>query len=125
MQMSQDGLLQSILYQILEKYPDLIPRLFPERWEAYNLFSHDPYQWTKQELLRAFTLLADEEPQNRSYCLFIDGLDEFDGDHSDLNNLLKEVASAPHIKICVASRPWNVFEDSFGKKAFLMLQDLT
>jgi hypothetical protein len=66
-----------------------------------------------------------EDPAKRSYCFFIDGLDEFDGDHEVLNDLLKEVASSPHVKICVSSRPWNVFEDAFGQKSFLMLQDLT
>ncbi|PMD59592.1 uncharacterized protein K444DRAFT_663675, partial [Hyaloscypha bicolor E] len=60
MQMSQLGMLQSILCQLVTKFPDLIPRLFPERWEAYNLFSNDPQDLTKEELLRAFRLLADE-----------------------------------------------------------------
>ncbi|EHK98775.1 hypothetical protein M7I_5283 [Glarea lozoyensis 74030] len=92
MQMSEMGLLRSILLQLLTKHKEFIPRLFPGRWEAYVLF---------------------------------DGLDEFDGDHSELNDLFKTLASFSHIKVCVSSRPWNVFEDDFGVKSCLMLQDLT
>jgi len=125
MQMSEMGLLQAILYQLLVSHKELIHRLFPERWEAYSLFSDDPHPWSRAELRRAFSLLADEDPTATKFCFFIDGLDEFDGDHSELNSLLRTVASSSHIKICVSSRPWTVFEDAFGNKSFLMLQDLT
>jgi hypothetical protein len=124
-QMSQMGLLQSVLYQILVKQPQCIPRLFPSRWEAYSLFGHDPEPWSEKELQRAFKLLSEEDPLETNFCFFIDGLDEYDGDHTNLNNLFKEVACSSHIKLCISSRPWNVFEDSFGNKSFLMLQDLT
>jgi hypothetical protein len=125
MQMSEMGLLQAILHQLLVSHRELIPRLFPERWEAYSLFSDDPHPWTRSELRRAFSLLAEEDTTATKFCFFIDGLDEFGGDHSELNNLFRTVASSSHIKICVSSRPWNVFEDAFGDKSFLMLQDLT
>jgi len=125
MQMSLIGLLQSILYQLLVKHPDLVPKILPERWEAYTLFGNDPQPWTQGELSKALKLLASEETVGTKFCFFIDGLDEFDGDHSELNNLLKDAASSGYVKICVASRPWNVFEDAFGERSFLMLQDLT
>jgi len=125
MQMSLIGLLQSILYQLLVKHPDLVPKILPERWEAYTLFGNDPQPWTQEELSKALKLLASEEAVGTKFCFFIDGLDEFDGDHSELNTLLKDAASSGYVKICVASRPWNVFEDAFGERSFLMLQDLT
>jgi hypothetical protein len=125
MQMSEMGLLQAILHQLLISHRELIPRLFPERWEAYSLFSDDPHPWSQAELRRAFGLLAEEDPTATKFCFFIDGLDELDGDHSELNSLFRTVASSSHIKICVSSRPWNVFEDAFGDEPSLMLQDLT
>jgi hypothetical protein len=125
MQMSQMGLLRSLLHQILSKCPGLIPVVLPERWEAYTLFSNDPHPWTQVELRQAFRLLAKEEPRDTKFCFFIDGLDEFEGDHTNLINLLQDLISSPQIKICVSSRPWIIFEDAFKHRASLMLQDLT
>lgn len=47
------------------------------------------------------------------FCIFVDGLDEFDGDHLGLSQYLSKLAESPLIKLCVSSRPWNVFEDAF------------
>ena len=58
-------------------------------------------------------------------CLLIDGLDEFDGDHEELARLFKLVAQSSKLKICLSSRPWQVFQDSFGSFPNLRLQDLT
>jgi hypothetical protein len=58
-----------------------------------------------------------------NFCFFIDGLNEYDGNHTGLNNLFK-VSCSRNIKLCISSRPWNVFEEAFGNRSFLMLQDL-
>jgi hypothetical protein len=87
--MSQIGLSKSTLYQILTRSPGLIPRIFPERWEAYCLFSHDNSPWRKVELRPVLRLLARVDASSARFCLFIDGLDEFDGDLTDLTDLLK------------------------------------
>lgn len=58
-------------------------------------------------------------------CLFIDGLDKYDGDCEAIADLLKDVASSPHVKVCVSSRPWLVFEEAFENGVGLRLQDLT
>lgn len=47
-------------------------------------------------------------------CLFVDGLDEFEGDHALVCKLLSSLASLPHIKVCLSSRPLNIFRDEFG-----------
>jgi hypothetical protein len=49
------------------------------------------------------------------FCFFIDGLDEFGGDHLEICETLLHLSKSPHIKICLSSRPWNVFLDSFGQ----------
>ena len=125
LQMSQNGLLRSLLFQLLSKCPALIQRIFPERWEVYSLFSRDSLPWSQQELQQAFKLLAKDQISGEKYCFFIDGLDEFDGDHSNLIDLLKDVTSSAHIKLCVSSRPWVIFEDAFKNKPSLMLENLT
>ena len=123
--MSQMGPLQSTLFQIVKEHSALIPRIFPERRESFNLFSYDHSKWTEPELGHAFRLLANEDLSEAKFCFFIDGLDKFGGDHTNLIDLLKDIGSSPHIKVCISSRPWVVFEDAFKHKPSLMLQDLT
>ncbi|KAM0547225.1 hypothetical protein ACHAPJ_010487 [Fusarium lateritium] len=62
--------------------------------------------------------------------LLIDGLDEYDGSEDELDGLvalLQTWAQLPNIKLCVSTRPWAVFEASFGRGQVpsLRLQDLT
>ncbi|KAE9370087.1 hypothetical protein N431DRAFT_411184 [Stipitochalara longipes BDJ] len=125
MQMSQQGFLQSLLHQILSSCPALTCSLLPQRWEAYCLFGDDPNPLTELELRQAFTLLKKVEPSAAKFCLFVDGLDEFDGDHSKLVEFIKDLSEYPNVKLCVSSRPWLVFEDAFKRRPSLMVQDLT
>ena len=51
-------------------------------------------------------------------CLFVDGLDEHDGNHRELVRVLGELAlqpSAPRVtfRLCLAGRPENIFVDAF------------
>ena len=80
--------------------------------------------WTQSELLEAFDLLTKQSKSAR-LCFFIDGLDECTDDHGELIDLLKKLASFSHIKLCLSSRPWLRFEDTFGPSSDLTLQDLT
>ncbi|KAJ4256066.1 hypothetical protein NW762_009140 [Fusarium torreyae] len=62
--------------------------------------------------------------------LLIDGLDEYDGSEDELDSLVALIhtwAQLPNIKLCVSTRPWTVFEASFGRGQVpsLRLQDLT
>ena len=126
LQMSHEGLLRSLLFQLLKQLPSLIPSVFPERWEVYNLFGGgDILAWNPEELRRGFKSLAVKNSHPKKYCLFIDGLDEFNEDHTRLISVLKEVSSSDHIKICVSSRPWVTFEDAFKHSPNLILENLT
>jgi len=125
LQMTQAGLFRSLLAQILEQAPDLIPVVSPKRWEALCLFNEDAMDWTDHELQQILRLAAKNLTNKAKMCLFIDGLDEFDGDHSVLIRLCKDLIAVPTVKLCVSSRPWVVFEDAFQHAPSLMLQDLT
>ncbi|KAH8794358.1 hypothetical protein F5882DRAFT_237684, partial [Hyaloscypha sp. PMI_1271] len=57
-------------------------------------------------------------------CLFIDGVDEYQGDPVDTISLFRLVVS-PKFKICLSSRPWLPFEDALTSCPQLKLQDLT
>lgn len=64
-------------------------------------------------------------------CLFIDGLDELKEtakeDYSSLVKLLQGwvAASSGHLKICVSTREYNVFQNAFSPEQRIRLQDLT
>ncbi|KAL8791770.1 MAG: hypothetical protein Q9195_005646 [Heterodermia aff. obscurata] len=113
MQKSQQGLLQSLLMCILKQCPALVPHLCPDRWNT-RLRTDEGDIWTKSELLEALTRLKSESLRSARICIFIDGLDEYDGELLDLLHLVKGLTTSGSIKICVSSRPWNVFENFFG-----------
>lgn len=124
MQMSQMGLLQTLLHEALSQQPSLIPVVFPQRWQSYRASSVQHCSWTNSELIQAFKLLV-KQSESVKFCFFIDGLDECCGDHGELTGLLTELVSSSDIRTCLSSRPWLLFEDAFGYSSNLMLQDLT
>ncbi|KAF4625350.1 hypothetical protein G7Y89_g12817 [Cudoniella acicularis] len=125
-QMSQEGLVRTLLYDVLQQCTDLLPFLFPDRWEAHYLFDqYIDYFWTWTDLIRTLKAVIKEGSRTRRFAFFIDGLDEFGGNHSELLKLIFSLVDHGKVKMCVASRPWTVFEDTFSRSPSLMLQDLT
>ncbi|KAF4966307.1 hypothetical protein FSARC_5979 [Fusarium sarcochroum] len=88
-------------------------------------------QKSQEGLLRAliYQILPCDllQPSRARLCLFIDGLDEYEGKPSDIIGLVNDIRSIKNVKICVSSRPWNEFEQSFGqdRPQKLCMQDLT
>jgi hypothetical protein len=127
MEASQRGLFQSLLYQILQQRPDLIPRVAPRTWEASCLLGLVQRAYTENDL-HAMLYSAIRELVQRDatkVCLFIDGLDEYHGDHQKIVSICQAFLKLPNMKMCVSSRPWIIFQDAFERAPNLMLQDLT
>ena len=127
MQMSYEGLVRSLLYQILRERKDLIPCIFPHRMEMgiiFGLYSLQEEPWTWEELLEAFQLLVKTATDNSTIMIFIDGMDEFDGDKPGLIDFISSML-VPGVKICALSRPWIVFEDAFHHRLHLRVENLT
>jgi hypothetical protein len=133
LQMCLEGLYRALLFETLKQYPDLIPDIFPEEWNALDSatskFESPSFRIT--EIKAAFTKLISKRtfPKHR-LCFFIDGLDEYDGDsldHWELANSLQNWASSTDIKICVSSRPHTEFMHTFSDspKFRLRLHELT
>ena len=122
LQKTEEGLLRSMLYQILCKCPYLMSVATARRW----LTSGRPDEsWSLQELRGALKSVAMFEHAPR-FCFFIDGLDEYHADHLHLVELLKDLSTHDTFKICVSSRPWNVFEQAFGNvQDQIILENLT
>ena len=75
--------------------------------------------------MQAFTNLIQQTAYSLKLCLFIDGLDEFEGDHREIASLFTKLAESSNVKVCVSSRPELPFQDAFGSFPNLRLQDLT
>lgn len=119
MQKSYLGLIQSLLYGILSKVPSLIPKACPDRWAQLAMTSASPTSdpWTTVEISQAFLAVTENSDIPVKFCYFIDGLDDFEGDSRELCQLVQNLAISSGVKICISSRPWVLFEDTFGGDA--------
>ncbi|KAG8673121.1 hypothetical protein FPOAC2_06550 [Fusarium poae] len=124
LQRSQEGLLRTLLVQLLRAHPEVIPVVAPLRWESLCLFNLDPKSFSQIELGDMFQRATVYISTRAKLAMFIDGLDEFDGNCYDLISLVQSCVESP-IKICVSSRPWIEFEGAFGDCPRLKMEDLT
>ena len=122
---SKEGLLRSVLYQILQRCPNIVSSVAPHTWEAMSLFDTPPCSYSLEELYQMLINAVKHLHGDHKLCFFVDGLDEFDGDVRDLVKLFQSVLGFKNTKLCAASRPWTVFEDAFQNRPSLMLQDLS
>jgi hypothetical protein len=65
-----------------------------------------------------------EPPTDTRICLFIDGVDEYDGDHGALLELISSATTSERVKIVVSSRPIQACLYTFGSAGF-RLEDWT
>ncbi|KAK8137161.1 small s protein [Apiospora sp. TS-2023a] len=60
--------------------------------------------WTERNLRKA-AFAAIRSALEANFCIFIDGLDEFSGDHNELLDFIFDIQQLPTAKVCVSSRP--------------------
>ncbi|KAJ4123183.1 hypothetical protein NW768_009711 [Fusarium equiseti] len=128
LQHSRKGLVRSLLWQCLSKRPELVRKVTPRRWAAYHALRgwEGPVpEWGWEELQETFYNLASLNNSNFKLVMFIDGLDEFDGNPATLILWIKDLITKFSIKLCVGSRPWNAFSDAFNQYPTLTMQTLT
>ena len=119
MQKSQKGLLQTLLFHILKECPQMVPSVCPLRWE---IEMHPAEPWTQEELYKAFMLLKENDFVMTRFCFFIDGLDEYKGEHTDIIDTVNNFVFGSNIKVLFSSRPWVVFEQAYGDNKVNKLQ---
>lgn len=125
-QTSVEGLYRTLLTQILEAYPESAPRLSPRRWENLCLFNKTSKPPGITELKVMLRKAIEYVSSVAKVCLFIDGLDEFEGERDDLQGMInwfKVMVETSPIKVCLASRPWRVFEDALQDRPHLLMED--
>ncbi|KAG5743647.1 hypothetical protein H9Q70_013636 [Fusarium xylarioides] len=136
MQKSLNSLYRSLLYDILHAYPALTRNALPKMWKEVN---SSPWQIqtklaltidTAKSALERIIFNSDSCAPNICFCLFIDGLDEYDDSHSRdhlylvrlLNHWVQN--SQGRLKIVVSSRDYNVFLNGFSAEYRLQLHSL-
>lgn len=135
MENSTTGLLQTLLYEVLEQCLELVPHVFPKEWVR---FEDLPWPISLKlhldgdDLSEAFDRLIEHRNLYEDRCFFfmVDALDEFHEtyveSYKQLNTLLSSwTTKASEIKLCVSSREPEVFMDHFRGPQGLKLQDLT
>ncbi|KAK4160718.1 hypothetical protein QBC43DRAFT_292731 [Cladorrhinum sp. PSN259] len=130
MQKSPEGFLPILLYQFLCQVPRLTPKLLPRRWALFKIFGSNALKvapkWAMEELLEAISIFTTVYVGTELRLgLFIDGLDEIDGDYKELIRLIRLFHNRSGAKVCVSSRPENAFTDEYETNPSLRVQDLT
>lgn len=100
-----------------------VAQLFPARWKRYELLDTNDEDFTWEELVHALDIILTTS--NCLYLLFIDGLDEFQGDKDDIADLIVKLSIKPSVKICAASRPWVEFQSKLDQAPQLLMEMLT
>ncbi|KAL9618805.1 MAG: hypothetical protein Q9160_006528 [Pyrenula sp. 1 TL-2023] len=130
-QRSQTGFFRSLLHQLLNAHRKLIPVTFPDLWATLWACStrerlRMSFNWSLSQLITALDTLLEKMSKHFKLCLFVDGLDELEGDHQELVDIFKNLTSKfSDVKICLSSRPFPVFEKAFRSCPTMKLQDLT
>ncbi|KAI0971271.1 hypothetical protein F4678DRAFT_479605 [Xylaria arbuscula] len=151
LQKSQEGLLRSLIFEILRQCPELATHAkanlsyTKEQLDSMRVSRNDDTEsqdlpqivlgrtseaWTTLQLTKILSnILSHNKP--KKFFFIIDGLDEYQAqytqDHQNLITALQELVVSPNVKLCVSSRPWTVFMDAFDGNILqcLKLEDLT
>ncbi|PCD23551.1 hypothetical protein AU210_015070 [Fusarium oxysporum f. sp. radicis-cucumerinum] len=137
-QKSLDGLCRSIFHDVLRERLDLIPEVFPGQWSQAK---QGPWRVENRQEIPSSVIKGALERllqnkklyQQHRFCIFVDGLDEFepgvqDGlDYIDLVNVLRQwtIHADGNLKLCLSSREEGVFMDEYESDPGFRLQDLT
>ena len=77
LQKSQEGLLRSLLFEVLRQCPDKIQDICPRIWKTAR-DTPKLLHWNRLDLREAFEKLSSQGNEHVSFCFFIDGLDEYE-----------------------------------------------
>ena len=130
---SLSALLATLLHVMLSTRPDLIPVVFPQKWEeSETRLDYRVCAFGSDEIEEGFTLLVQNQEACKShmFAFFIDGLDEFVPSgvqsYSTVAEHLVSWASSwrESLKICLSSRPEQVFLAPFEANPQFRVQDL-
>ena len=71
LQKSQEGLLRSLLYEVLSQCPNMIPDVLPERWALCEHSNPTYCEWSRTELVNAIAKFSSQPIMLKRACFFI------------------------------------------------------
>ncbi|KAL4943937.1 hypothetical protein BDV06DRAFT_125145 [Aspergillus oleicola] len=115
LQKSLEGLYRSILYQALRQLPEFVAEVFEDASDISD------WQKLRQPVLdKAINkLIQTLDPQRHKLCLFIDGLDEYEGDAFDQVQLVKCICDwgrQENVKIVCSARPHQEYMQTLAQQ---------
>ena len=129
LQKSTIGLLRTLLTQLFEQTPSLVPKVVQlKKWQIALIGGNHAIDWTESELKDCLREYILNVTKRKRVFLLVDGLDEFEGSdeaREDLIEFLIALAANEKVKLCLSSRRWNIFQDAFESCPRLKLEDLT
>ncbi|KAI1818194.1 hypothetical protein GGS20DRAFT_344957 [Poronia punctata] len=116
------GCLRTLLHQLISRDTNALYRLLSTNTAlAEKLSEHD---WALSELQEA--LYSCLRLDDTSFCIFLDGLDEQHTDESNsMLTVVDALANLPNVKLCISSRPENVFRRHFNLSPTIYSHKLT
>ena len=120
MQKTMTGMLQQIVWSILRQVPALFTCVMPFFKDLTQTQRKREPKWDSEHLQSALISIVAQREVRVRILFLVDALDEHYGDKERLASLLgKLIEKADNdyvgIKMCLASRPWPIFEKYFGK----------
>ncbi|KAI1371116.1 hypothetical protein F4677DRAFT_450684 [Hypoxylon crocopeplum] len=133
LQKSFEGLLRSVLYQILKGARfrvDLTEIMKPFFMNQTPLEKPEAKLWTIDELENCMSFVFRQTKIDLDIFLLLDALDEYDGQPDFICNVLNGLMgmtanSRTTLKILFSGRPWEAFKQQFRGVPSVQLQDYT
>ena len=124
-QKSAEGFLREVLHQLIHHQKQLFvliysifARILEQNGQSTNSSRSLADGWTLSVLREALELIGRKSTNEVNVCLFVDALDEHDGNHRELVLILRSIAQltanpAFRVRLALAGRPENVFKTAF------------
>ena len=124
-QKSAEAFLREVLYQMIHHQKQLFALIYPlfakileQKGQSNNSSQSLADGWTLKTLRDALELIGRKSKIEVNICLFVDALDEHDGNHREMVSILTSMAQltanpAFRVRLALAGRPENVFKTAF------------
>lgn len=118
------AMVRCLLHDAFMQDSPLIPHAAQWRWRV---------EWNSTEQIESFQTLIQTTSKSHRVCIFIDGLDEYEGDfdqETEPATFLANLSYSESTKLCVSSRPYPIFQNVFNDSPqfpveLLTLKDIT
>lgn len=111
-QNSVKGLLCTLSYQILLRHKDLLISI--PNFQDLVLSKSSYHDWSLGEAKSLLLHLLNSS--DKSFCIFVDGLDEVNDEEGSeaILSIVSKMAEQQHVKVCVSSRPEHQLQLGFA-----------